>query len=154
MNVLSVQEIIRYVKPTKIPHAPWFVEGVIDFRGEVIPVLNMRSKFGIEAGTNNEFSVIIIVEYSGKIMGMIVDGVSDILNLPAEKIQPTPDLNSHEKTKYLKAMGKFNERLILILDLEKIFSIDEEKMLSELVSSLNQEDNPSAEGSQLNVETI
>jgi|SRR5690554_703498 len=137
LNVLSVQEIIRYTKPTKIPHAPQFVEGVIDFRGEVIPVLNIRDRFAVAAATDNEFSVIIVVEYSGRVIGMTVDGVSDIMNLPEEKIQKAPEMAADEKTKYLRAMGKLDERLILILDLEKIFNFHDEKLLEELTASLN-----------------
>lgn len=145
LNVLIVQEIIRYTKPTRIPHASRYVEGVIDFRGEVIPVVNMRDKFGIEIGAANELSVIIVVEYSGKVLGLVVDGVSDILNLPKEKIQPAPEFTSEEKTKYLRAMGKLNERLILILDVEKILDLKEEKRLDELVSSLSKQNDQMAE---------
>lgn len=131
LNVLFVQEIIRYTKPAKISHAPLFVEGVIDFRGEVIPVLNLRDKFAIETASVNEFSVIIVVEYSSRVMGMIVDGVSDILNLPKAKIQPAPEFAVEEKTKYLRAMGKLNERLILLLDLEKLLDLSAERQLKE-----------------------
>ncbi|HEY8343688.1 MAG TPA: chemotaxis protein CheW [Bacillota bacterium] len=152
VNVLNVEEIIRYTKPKKIPHVPRFIEGVIDFRGEVIPVLNMRSRFGIAANSSKEFDVIIVVEYSDRTLGMIVDGVSDILNLPKEKIQSTPSLNAQEKTRYLKAMGKLNDRLILILDLEKIFTIHEEEALDELESSLNKGESKPVAGDQLNSE--
>src|SRR5690554_2055140 len=102
LDVLRVQEIIRYVKPTKIPHAPDHVQGVIDFRGEVIPVFNLRQRFGLPVSEQEEFQVIIVVEANGKTLGLVVDSVSDILNLPEDKIQKTPDFSSREKTRYLK----------------------------------------------------
>lgn len=134
LDVLRVQEIIRYVAPTKIPHAPDFVEGVIDFRGEVIPVINLRERFGLPEHNEDEFSVIIVIEVNGKITGLTVDRVSDILNIPEDKIQQTPEFSSREKTEYLKAMGKLGNRLILILDLDKIITLSEQKKLEEMIA--------------------
>lgn len=127
LDVFCVQEIIRYIKPIKIPHAPKFVEGVINFRGEVIPVINMRERFGIGAIDNTDTSVIIVIEYSGRILGMTVDAVSDLQNLPKEKIQEKIEFTADEKTEYLRAMGKMDDRLILVLDLEKITDFNIEK---------------------------
>lgn len=137
LDVLRVQEIIRYVKPTKIPHAPKYMEGVIDFRGDVIPVLNMRERFGIKDDGDEETKVIIVIEHTGRTFGMAVDAVSDLMTLPKEKIQERIEFTAEEKTKYLKAMGKLNERLILILDLEKIIDSEEER-LDEMVLSMKQ----------------
>ena len=138
LNVLRVQEIIRYVKPTKIPHAPPFMEGVIDFRGDVIPVINMRERFGIRDADNKETSVIIVIENAGRIFGLTVDVVSDLLSLPQDKIQQRIEFTGEDKTKYLQAMGKLDERLILILDLDKIIDLNEEKKLDEMVLSLKE----------------
>mgnify|MGYP001037423388 FL=1 len=138
LNVLQVQEIIRYVKPTKIPHAPPFMEGVIDFRGDVIPVINMRERFGIRDADNKETSVIIVIENAGRIFGLTVDVVSDLLSLPQDKIQQRIEFTGEDKTKYLQAMGKLDERLILILDLDKIIDFNEEKKLDEMVLSLKE----------------
>ena len=138
LNVLRVQEIIRYVKPTKIPHAPPFMEGVIDFRGDVIPVINMRERFGIRDADNKETSVIIVIENAGRIFGLTVDVVSDLLSLPQDKIQQRIEFTGEDKTKYLQAMGKLDERLILILDLDKIIDFNEEKKLDEMVLSLKE----------------
>jgi purine-binding chemotaxis protein CheW len=138
LNVLRVQEIIRYVKPTKIPHAPPVMEGVIDFRGDVIPVINMRERFGIRDADNKETSVIIVIENAGRIFGLTVDVVSDLLSLPQDKIQQRIEFTGEDKTKYLQAMGKLDERLILILDLDKIIDFNEEKKLDEMVLSLKE----------------
>lgn len=139
LNVLKVQEIIRYVKPTKIPHTTDYVEGVINFRGEVIPVVNLRKRFALPLREQDDYSVIIVIESDGKITGLTVDSVSDILNLPEDKIQETPEFASREKTKFLRAMGKIGSRLILLLDLEKIIDLEkeEEEALAEMVASID-----------------
>jgi purine-binding chemotaxis protein CheW len=120
VDALRVQEMIRYSSPVKVPNAPTAVRGVINFRGEVIPVLDMRMIFQLPAGNYNEYTVIIVVETSGKIFGLIVDRVLDMIGLEAENIQPTPEFSSKEKTRYLKAMGKTGSRLILLVDLERL----------------------------------
>lgn len=135
LDVLSVQEIIRYIRPNKIPQAPQFMEGVIDFRGEVIPVINMRERFGIDATADLDTRVIIVLEYSGRIFGMTVDRVTDLVNLPKEKIQQKIEYATEEKTKYLRAMGKMDERLILILDLEKIVDFNGHEKLDSMMLS-------------------
>lgn len=135
LDVLKVQEIIRYMTPTKIPHAPYYMEGVIDFRGEVIPVLNMRRRFGLPEIEDIEFIVIIVIEVNDKLFGLMVDRVLDIVNIPEDKTQPATDFAEQEKTKYLKAIGKLGKRLILLLDLEKIMDFDDEKLMAEIISS-------------------
>jgi purine-binding chemotaxis protein CheW len=138
LDVLCVQEIIRYLKPTKIPHAPEFMEGVINFRGEVIPIISMRKRFGID-GLNTDNNVIIVIEHSGRVFGLTVDAVSDLQNLPKDKIQRRFDYTIEEKTKYLRAMGKMEDRLILIPDLEKIIDLDSEIIPEEIKQSINKE---------------
>lgn len=134
LDVLRVQEIIRYVSPTKIPHAEDFVEGVINFRGEVIPVISLRKRFGLLPQANDEFSVIIVLEMNGKIVGLTVDRVSDILNIPEEKVQEAPELSCRPETKFLKAMGKLGNRLIMILNLDMIMSLRRQEELEEIIA--------------------
>lgn len=134
LDVLRVQEIIRYVEPTKIPHAPNYLDGVINFRGEVIPVINLRKMFGLPELADHEFIVIIVLEINGKTFGLIVDRVSDILNIPGDKIQPAHEFSSRAGTEYLKAMGKLGKRLVLILDLDKIISLSDQKKLEEIIA--------------------
>lgn len=125
VDVLLVQEIIRYLKPTKIPNAPKAVRGVINFRGEVIPVLDIRERFDLPVREYDEFTVIVVVEHHGKTLGMIVDHVSDIISLATKDTQLTPEFSDDEKTAYLRGMGKLGERLILLLDIEKIMDFQE-----------------------------
>lgn len=125
VEALKVQELIRYIVPVKVPNAPPAVSGVINFRGEVVPVLDMRRIFQLEAGNYNEFTVIVVVQTGRKIFGLIVDRVTDLICIPEDKIQPTPEFSSKEKTKYLKSMGKIGSRLILMIDLEKVIDFQE-----------------------------
>ncbi|HBG17631.1 MAG TPA: chemotaxis protein CheW [Firmicutes bacterium] len=135
LEVLKVQEIIRYQVPTQIPHAPTYVEGVIDFRGEVIPVLSMRKRFGLPEQEDFGFQVIVVTEVNGKIIGLTVDRVLDIANIPEDKIQLATDFTAQEKTRYLRAMGKLGNRLILLLDLNKIMDFEDEKLMNDKMSS-------------------
>ncbi|HEY8392292.1 MAG TPA: chemotaxis protein CheW [Capillibacterium sp.] len=135
VDVLRVQEIIRYAEPTKIPHAPDFVEGVINFRGAIIPVLNLRTRFALQKAADNVFTVIIVVEINGKTFGLTVDQVSDILSIPDDKIQPASEFSARAGTEYLKAMGKMGNRLVLILDLDKIISLNWQKKLEEIIEA-------------------
>jgi purine-binding chemotaxis protein CheW len=123
IDVLKVQEIVRFIKPVKVPKAPDCVFGVINFRGEIIPVLDLRQIFGLEPTKYGEFTVIIIVKTNEKTFGMIVDRVVDIINIPEANIQRT-EFSAKEKTKYLKAMGKLENRLVLLLDLDKVVDFD------------------------------
>lgn len=137
LEVLKVQEIIRYLVPTKIPYAPIYVEGVIDFRGEVIPVLNMRRRFGLLEQKDYDVQVIIVTEFNGKIVGLTVDCVLDIVNIPEEKIQVATEFTVQKKTRYLKAMGKLGNRLILLLDMDKIMDLGNEKFMEEIKEITN-----------------
>lgn len=149
INVCLVQELIRYIPPTQIPRAPLGVKGVINFRGEVIPVLDLRERFKLSSREYNQFSVIIVVEYFNKIMGLIVEEVSDIVYLPQEDIQAIPEISNEEKTAYLKGMGKQNERLILLLDMEKIMDLKEKKRLENALKAHDSGgDNPNAATNQ------
>jgi purine-binding chemotaxis protein CheW len=123
IEVLKVQEIVRFVKPVKVPKAPECVDGVINFRGDIIPILNMRQIFGLESLKYDEFTVIIIVKSNDKTFGMIVDSVSDIITIPEAHVQPS-EFSSKEKTKYLKAMARLEDRLVLMLDLDKVVDFD------------------------------
>jgi purine-binding chemotaxis protein CheW len=140
IDVLLVQEIIRFVEPAKIPNAPRAVRGVINFRGEVIPVLDIRERFGLMEKDYDDFTVIVVVECDGKTMGLIVDKVSDIVNLQNKDCQALPEINVDEKTAYLKGMGKFGERLILLLDTGKLMDLKEKSQLNAIMEKLEEEE--------------
>ncbi|SDC87264.1 purine-binding chemotaxis protein CheW [Candidatus Frackibacter sp. WG12] len=132
VDVLKVQEIIRYQKPTKVPNAPEVVKGVINFRGEVIPVIDLRKKFDLELREYDDFTVIVILEVKDKTIGIIVDHVSDILSFSKEDIQDTLEFSSDIKTEFIRGMAKLDDRLIMLLELEKLLSFEEYKGLNHL----------------------
>ncbi len=133
IEVLLVQEIIRYQKPTKVPNANRIIQGVINFRGKIIPLIDMRAKFGLMTKEYDNFTVIIVLEIKGKTMGLIVDRVYDIVSLPASTIQAADeDFIRDLKAEYLKAMGKIDDRLILLLEPDKVLSFEEFKQVQQI----------------------
>ena len=125
VEALRVQEIIRYLTPVKVPNAPDSIQGVINFRGEVIPVLDLRKALGLSPLQVDPYTVIVVIEIESKIFGIVVDRVLDLVDIPLSKINDGPGGNSQANRKYLKAMVKMEGRLILILDLEKIITFEE-----------------------------
>jgi len=133
IDVLLVQEIIRYQKPTKVPNANLIIQGVINFRGKVIPLVDMRAKFGLPVKEYDNFTVIIVLEIKGKTVGIVVDMVSDIVSFTAGNIQNADDDFIRDlKAEYLKGMGKLDNRLIMLLEPDKILSFEEFKGIQEI----------------------
>ena len=130
VDVLKVQEIIRYREPTKMPNAPDIVKGVINFRGEVIPMVDLRKKFNLELKEYDDFTVVIILEVKSKIVGIIVDMVSDMLSFNDEDIQTNLEFGSHVDMKFIKGMARIEDRLIILLYLDKLLSFEEYKAIS------------------------
>jgi purine-binding chemotaxis protein CheW len=133
IDVLLVQEIIRYQKPTKVPNANRIIQGVLNFRGKVIPLIDMRAKFGLPVREYDIFTVIIILEIKGKTLGLIVDRVYDIVSIPQEHIQlADEDFMNDLKARFLKGMGKVADRLILLLDPDEVLSFEEFKEVQQI----------------------
>lgn len=130
VDALRVQEIIRYLTPVKVPNAPDPILGVINFRGEVIPVVDLRKTFGLSPLQIDQYTVIVIIEIESKIFGIVVDRILDMANIPLSKITESSVGNSQANHQYLIAMVKFEGRLILILDLNKIIAFDDLNMIT------------------------
>lgn len=120
VDILKVQEINRIVEITEVPNAPQYVEGVINLRGKVIPVINLRKKFGFEEKEFDDISRIIIMDVNGITNGIIVDSVSEVLRIPSHILEPAPPLASDVISMYIKGIAKFEERLIILIDIEKL----------------------------------
>ena len=105
LEILKVQEIKGYSPITPIPNTPPYIKGVMNLRGTVIPVVDLRSKLSMAAAEYNQFTVIIVVTVGAKVMGLIVDAVSDVLNIPKEHIQATPDFGAQVDARYINTMG-------------------------------------------------
>jgi len=134
LPILKVQEIISMMNITKVPRTPDFVMGVINLRGKVIPIMNMRIKFGIEKADYTERTCIIVVKVSQStgsvVLGVIVDEVSEVINLFEENIRETPSLGTAVNTAYIMGMGKLENDIVMLLDLDKAFSREEFESLS------------------------
>lgn len=125
VDILMVQEIIRMMQITKVPNAPDFVDGVINLRGRIIPVVDLRCKLGLGRKEQDSNKRIIVVEVSGKTVGFIVDAVTEVLRIPANITEPPPDLITNVNSEFIKAVGKLDDRLLILIDLEKILSSNE-----------------------------
>lgn len=139
VDVLKVQEIIRYRKPTKMPNAPEIIKGVINFRGAVIPVVDLRKKFNLAEQEYDNFNVVITLEVKDKIVGIIVDKVSDMVSFSEGEIQEDLDFGSQVDTKFIKGMARMDDRLIILLFLEKLLSFEEFKAVNKAGTNLEEE---------------
>lgn len=119
IDILKVQEIIRMVEITSIPSAPEYVEGVINLRGKVIPVINLRKKFGLPVKSVDTQFRIMVVNVGVKI-GIIVDSVSEVLRLPSDTVEPPPPMTTGNGSEYISGVGKFGDRLVILLDIERL----------------------------------
>lgn len=125
VEVLKVKEILGMTDITPVPNSLIFMKGVINLRGEVVPVVDMRLKFEMTEKEYDTFTVIIIVEVKRRLIGMIVDAVSDVASIPVNSIQQTPHFTSKIETDFISGIGQLNDQLIIILDVDKILTTDE-----------------------------
>ncbi len=128
IDILSVQEINRMMELTRVPKSPPEVEGVINLRGRIIPVLDLRKRFRMEAGEQNEHSRIVVVEVEGRMTGFIVDRVHEVLRIDPRIVEPPP---SSTEADFIAGVGKLEDRLLILLDVKKLFD-------SELVGVIDQ----------------
>jgi len=119
LDILRVQEIIRFQELTRVPNSPDYMAGVANLRGRVIPVISLRKCFGLEAGPCDKQTRIIVVELNGSIVGFIVDSVSEVLRIPADLIEPPPRLAKVER-EYVSGVGNLTDRLLILLDVERL----------------------------------
>lgn len=122
IDILRVQEIRGYETVTKIANAPDFLKGVINLRGVIVPIIDMRIKFHLEQVSYNQFTVVIVLNIAGRVIGMAVDGVSDVIALTPEQIRPAPELSASLDTQYIVGLGILDERMIILMDIERLMS--------------------------------
>lgn len=125
VDILTVREINRMVEITRIPQAPHYVEGVINLRGKVIPIIDLRKRFGLDIKENDKNTRIVVVDISGSTMGMVVDSVSEALRLPANTIEPPPEIVTGVNSEFIKGVAKLEDRLLIFLDLSKVIDVSE-----------------------------
>ena len=123
IEILKVQEIRGYEAVTRIANAPEFIKGVVNLRGIIAPILDMRIKFNLGEARYDQFTVVIILNVTGRVVGMVVDSVSDVIQLTAEQIRPAPDFASSTfDTRYITGLGTIDERMLILVDIERLMS--------------------------------
>ncbi len=122
VEILKVQEIRGLSAITAIPNTPREVKGVMNLRGTIIPVVDLRGKFGMPEAEYTSFTVIIVLHVANKTVGLIVDGVSDVLDVPLGDFQETPDLGNRTDTRFISGMAKAGERLVVFLDTDTLLA--------------------------------
>ncbi len=127
IDIMQAKEIIKMEKITLIPNAPDFVEGVINLRGNIIPIIDLKKRFNLEEIEGDKNTGIIIVKIEDVDMGIIIDSISKVVSISNSDIQPPPPMLSGIGQKYIKGVGKLEDKLLVVLDLEKLFTTDEEE---------------------------
>lgn len=126
IDILRVQEIRSYEAPTRIANAPHFIKGVINLRGVIVPIVDLRLKLGCESAEYTDFTVVIVLNVRGRVIGVVVDSVSDVLALGADNIKPAPQMSASVDAGYIMGMGCFKsgdvERMLILTDIEALMS--------------------------------
>ena len=120
VEILKVQEIRGYTAITPVPNTPAYLKGVMNLRGTIVPVVDLRAKFGMEAAEYTAFTVIIVLTVGTKVVGLIVDAVSDVLNIPKTDIQATPDFGAQVDARFISGMAKAGDKLVVLLDIDRV----------------------------------
>ncbi len=122
IDILKVQEIRGYEKPTRIANAPEFIKGVVNLRGTIVPIVDMRLKFNCAQAEYNTFTVVIILNLRSRIVGIVVDSVSDVMELAPENVKAAPEIDSSIDSSAVVGLGSVGERMLILLDIEKLMS--------------------------------
>ncbi|MDD3840416.1 MAG: chemotaxis protein CheW [Clostridia bacterium] len=130
-DISKIREIIKPVQPTKVPNNPEFIEGVIDVRGQVVPLLDLKKRFHLGEGEYGANSKIMVAGQEGDLIGYLVDDVTEIISMTEEELSPAPDVTKIGK-EYIQGVTKKDDRLLILLDMNKVLSVDEKEVLDDL----------------------
>ncbi|NVK73594.1 chemotaxis protein CheW [Marinomonas sp. CT5] len=125
LDIMTVKEIRGYESATKIANAPDYIKGVINLRGDIVPIVDLRIKFNIGEATYNEWTIVIMLNVRDRVVGIVVDGVSDVMNLEAEDIKPAPEFGVAFDSRYLHGLAALEDQMVIIVDIEELISSDE-----------------------------
>jgi purine-binding chemotaxis protein CheW len=125
IDILTVKEIRGYESVTKIANAPPFIKGVINLRGDIVPIVDLRIKFNVGQVTYDEFTIVIVLHIRSRIVGIVVDGVSDVVGLSKEQLRPPPDFGVAFNSRYLLGLASVNEQMIILVDINELISSEE-----------------------------
>ena len=129
-----MQELRGYDAVTHIANAPEHIKGVVNLRGIIVPIIDMRIKFNLGAPTYDQFTVVIILNIASRVMGMVVDSVSDVITLAPEQIKPAPAMGSALDTDYLIGLGTLDERMLILVDIDRLMSSSEVGLIEKLAA--------------------
>ncbi len=125
VNILKVQEIKGYTNVTKIPNTPDYLKGVLNLRGTIVPIIDLRLKFGMGVTEPTHFTVVVVVNVRNRVMGFLVDAVSDVLDLNAKDIQPPPELGNSVDITFVAGIGNYNDCLVTLLNIDRVLTNEE-----------------------------
>ena len=134
IDILKVQEIRGYETVTRIANAPDFIKGVVNLRGIIVPIVDMRIKFHLGEPTYDQFTVVIILNVAGRVVGMVVDSVSDVTTLSPEQIKPAPEMGTALNTDYLIGLGTTDQRMLILVDIDKLMSSAEMGLIDKIAA--------------------
>jgi purine-binding chemotaxis protein CheW len=136
VNILNIKEIIEYGQLTEVPQMPNFIRGVINLRGAVVPVIDMAARFGKASSDITRKTCVVIVEVNQDneqyVVGMLVDAVNEVLDIPAHQVEPPPAFGANIQSNFIAGMGKVNEKFVIILNVDRVLSMDEMASLAEV----------------------
>ncbi len=125
IDILKVQEIRSYEQPTRIANAPAFVKGVVNLRGVIVPIVDLRLKLACETAEYNSFTVVIVLNVRGRVVGAVVDSVSDVLELGRDTVKAAPEMSTAVDTSFITGIGSVNDRMLILMDIEALMSSTE-----------------------------
>ncbi len=134
IDILKVQEIRGYDAVTKIANAPEFIKGVINLRGIIVPIVDMRIKFNLGKVEYGQFTVVIILNVANRVVGIVVDGVSDVITLTPEQLKAAPEFSTTLDTQYITGLGTVDERMIIVIDIERLMTSHDMELVEATVA--------------------
>ena len=134
IDILKVQEIRGYDAVTKIANTPEFIKGVINLRGTIVPIIDMRIKFQLGSVEYNQFTVVIILNIANRVVGMVVDGVSDVIALASDQIRPAPEFGATLDTQYIVGLATIDERMIIVVDIERLMTSQDMALVDQMAA--------------------
>jgi purine-binding chemotaxis protein CheW len=134
LDILKVQELRGYEAVTRIANSPDFIKGVVNLRGVIVPIVDMRIKLNLGTPTYDQFTVVIILNIMGRVIGIVVDGVSDVIALSVDQVKPPPEMGTALNTDYLIGLGTIDERMLILVDIDKLMSSEEMGLIDRMAA--------------------
>ncbi|RTD94437.1 chemotaxis protein CheW [Variovorax atrisoli] len=134
IDIQKVQELRGYDAVTRIANAPEYIKGVVNLRGIIVPIIDMRIKFKLGEPTYDQFTVVIVLNIGGRVVGMVVDSVSDVITLTGEQIKPAPEMGSVLDADYLIGLGTLDERMLILVDVDRLMSSQEMGLVEKIAA--------------------